>query len=107
MRTPENIFLVGSMEPEKAVIGKQLAKTLQRSSDSDNEIEARTGVDIAYIFDIEGEEVFSAERQVIDELSQERDIVLATGGGAVLDDNRAALMSRGFVVYLMPRWICS
>lgn len=103
MRTPENIFIVGSMGAGKSTIGKQLAKTLRKEFlDSDNEIESRTGVDIAYIFDIEGEEGFRRrERQVIDELTQERDIVLATGGGAVLDaDNRARLVSRGFVVYL-------
>ena len=103
MRTPENIFLVGSMGAGKSTIGKQLAKTLRKEFlDSDNEIESRTGVDISYIFDIEGEEGFrKRERQVIDELTQERDVVLATGGGAVLDaDNRSCLVSRGFVVYL-------
>lgn len=103
MRTPENIFLVGSMGAGKSTIGKQLAKNLRKEFlDSDHEIERRTGVDIPYIFDLEGEEGFRRrERQVIEELTQEKDIVLATGGGAVLDaDNRAALVARGFVVYL-------
>jgi shikimate kinase len=103
MRTPENIFLVGSMGAGKSTIGKQLAKTLRKEFlDSDNEIEKRTGVDVAYIFDIEGEDGFrKRERLIIDELTEERDIVLATGGGVILDaDNRAKLVSRGFVVYL-------
>jgi shikimate kinase len=103
MRTPENIFLVGSMGAGKSTIGKQLAKTLRKEFlDSDNEIEKRTGVDVAYIFDIEGEDGFrKRERLIIEELTEEREIVLATGGGVILDaDNRAKLVSRGFVVYL-------
>lgn len=103
MRTPENIFLVGSMGAGKSTIGKQLAKTLRKEFlDSDNEIEKRTGVDVAYIFDVEGEDGFrKRERLVIEELTEERDVVLATGGGVILDaDNRARLVSRGFVVYL-------
>ncbi|NKC15758.1 MAG: shikimate kinase AroK [Gammaproteobacteria bacterium] len=103
MRTPENIFLVGSMGAGKSTIGKQLAKSLRKDFvDSDNEIERRTGVDISYIFDLEGEEGFRRrEQQVINELTQGRDTVLATGGGAILSaENRACLVARGFIVYL-------
>ena len=103
MRIPENIFLVGSMGAGKSTIGKQLAKSLRKDFvDSDHEIESRTGVDIGYIFDLEGEEGFrKRERQAIEDLTQKRDIVLATGGGAVLSaENRSNLVARGFVVYL-------
>ena len=103
MRIPENIFLVGSMGAGKSTIGKQLAKSLRKEFvDSDHEIEARTGVDIGYIFDLEGEDGFrKRERTAIEDLSQRRDIVLATGGGAILlPENRQNLVSKGFVVYL-------
>ena len=65
----------------KSTIGKQLAKSLRKDFvDSDHEIESRTGVDIGYIFDLEGEEGFrKRERQAIEDLTQKRDIVLATG----------------------------
>ena len=70
--------------------------------DSDAEIEARTGVDISYIFSREGEDGFrQREREVIADLTRESPIVLATGGGAILlEENRKALRERGFVVYL-------
>ncbi len=87
----------------KTTIGKRLAKRLRRNFvDSDQELESRTGASVALIFDVEGESGFRArEKRLIDELTQLDNIVLATGGGAVLDaDNRAALSSRGFVVYL-------
>ena len=87
----------------KTTIGKRLAKRLRRSFvDSDQELERRTGASVALIFDVEGESGFRArEKRLIDELTQLDNIVLATGGGAVLDpDNLAALSSRGFVVYL-------
>ena len=87
----------------KSTIGRQLAKQLKMDfRDSDHEIEMRTGVDIPFIFDIEGEKGFrKREKQVIDELTQLQGIVLASGGGAVLDpDNRSRLVSRGFVIYL-------
>ena len=88
----------------KTTIGKRLAKRLRRNFvDSDQELERRTGASVALIFDVEGESGFRArEKRLIDELTQLDNIVLATGGGAVLDaDNRAALSSRGFVVYLI------
>jgi shikimate kinase len=87
----------------KSTVGKQLAKALGRDFfDSDKEIEKRTGVSISWIFEMEGEEGFRIrEQKVIDELTSLKDIVLATGGGAILaEENRRVLRSRGHVVYL-------
>jgi shikimate kinase len=100
---PPNIFLIGPMGAGKSTIGRQLASALAYTfKDSDQEIQRRTGVDIPTIFEFEGEAGFrQRERQVIDDLSQGERVVLATGGGAVLnEDNRRALTTRGFVVYL-------
>lgn len=100
---PGNLFLVGPMGAGKTTIGRQLARLLKREFlDSDREIELRTGVNIPLIFELEGEPGFRArERGVIDELTQLPEIVLATGGGAILDpDNRRHLGERGVVVYL-------
>ncbi|MCU0836896.1 MAG: shikimate kinase AroK [Chromatiaceae bacterium] len=98
-----NIFLVGPMGAGKSTIGRQLAESLGLEfQDSDHEIQRRTGVDIPTIFEFEGEAGFrQRERQVIDELTQQDGIVLATGGGAVLRaDNRQDLTARGVVIYL-------
>jgi len=87
----------------KTTIGKRLARTLKRRFvDCDHEIERRTGARIPLIFEIEGESGFrSREKRVLDDLTHEENIVLATGGGAVLDpENRLALANRGLVVYL-------
>jgi shikimate kinase len=87
----------------KSTVGRLLAERLGYDFyDSDHEIEARTGATIPMIFDIEGEAGFrKREEQVIDELTQLPNIVLATGGGAVLrPENRKHLRSRGFVIYL-------
>lgn len=87
----------------KTTVGKRLARALRRRfMDCDHELEKRTGVAIPLIFEIEGEAGFRArEKRLVDELTQTTGIVLATGGGAVLDaDNRSALSSRGLVVYL-------
>jgi shikimate kinase len=103
MKNPGNVFLIGPMGAGKSAVGRQLAKMLHLDFvDSDEEIEARTGVDIAFIFEKEGEEGFRRrEAKVIDELSQMQGIVLATGGGAVTDpDSRSRLGARGYVVYL-------
>lgn len=99
----KNIFFIGPMGAGKTTIGKQLARSLGRPFyDSDREIEARTGVDIPLIFEMEGEAGFRArEKAMIDELTAKQDIVLATGGGAILDpENRRHLSERGFVIYL-------
>ena len=97
------MYLVGMMGAGKTTVGRALARRLKRPFyDSDQEVEARCGVAIAVIFEIEGEAGFRArESQVIAELSELDAIVMATGGGAVLDsDNRRRLASRGTVVYL-------
>lgn len=98
-----NVFLIGPMGAGKTTVGRELAKRLQAVFlDSDHEIEQRTGVDIAYIFEKEGEAGFRRrEAQVIDELSAQSGVVLATGGGAILDaGTRDRLKSRGTVVFL-------
>lgn len=98
-----NIFLVGLMGSGKTTIGQMLARRLHWPFvDSDHELEARTGVSVATIFEIEGEPSFrSREAAAIDELTQRIGLVLATGGGAVLNDaNREALRSRGTTIYL-------
>ncbi len=87
----------------KTTIGRQLAKILGMDFvDSDHEIEARTGANIPLIFDLEGEEGFrQREMSVINDLSQQDQLVLATGGGAVLKQkNRQHLHDRGTVIYL-------
>lgn len=102
-RLPENIFLIGMMGAGKTSVGRMLARELGKSFfDSDHVIEARTGVRIPVIFELEGESGFRArERAVIDELTSMHGVVLATGGGAVLNEvNRNALRSRGTAVYL-------
>lgn len=100
---PGSIFLVGMMGAGKTSVGRVLAKRLDKTFyDSDHVIEERTGVKISVIFEIEGQTGFRArESAVIDELTGLPDVVLATGGGAVLSDvNRDRLRSRGTVVYL-------
>jgi shikimate kinase len=98
-----SFFLVGPMGAGKSTIGRQLARCLKlKFVDSDRTIEIRTGVDIPLIFELEGEPGFrKRERKVIDELTTEPGIVLATGGGAVMDRlNRQHMASRGCVIYL-------
>ncbi len=100
---PPNVFLVGPMAAGKSSVGRRLARRLDYAfRDCDRELEERTGVDIPLIFELEGETGFRArEKALLDELTDQEKIVLATGGGAVLDpENRARLMGRGFVVYL-------
>ncbi len=101
--TVPRIFLIGPMGAGKTTIGRRLAQVLDREFlDSDHEIEQRAGASIPLIFELESEAGFRArEKAVIAELTQRPGIVLATGGGAVLDpDNRRCLAGRGFVVYL-------
>lgn len=98
-----NIILIGLMAVGKSTVGRMLAQALAMEfRDSDQEIEARTGAPVSWIFDMEGESGFrQREHQVLDELTRRHGIVLATGGGAVLlPCNRALLASRGVVVHL-------
>lgn len=103
MQMTGNIFFVGLMGAGKTTVGKLIAKRLGKTFyDSDHEIEQRTGVQIPVIFELEGEAGFrKREAAVIEDLSHMQDIVLATGGGAVLSkQNRENLSRNGMVVYL-------
>ncbi|BEV73163.1 shikimate kinase [Paludibacterium sp. B53371] len=98
-----NFFLVGLMGAGKTTVGRALARKAEKTFyDSDQEIEARTGVRVATIFDIEGEPRFrEREACVIADLVKLDNIVLATGGGAVLkEQNRRLLAQHGTVIYL-------
>ena len=99
----QNIFLVGLMGAGKSTVGRQLARRLKRDfHDSDRVIVERTGVPIATIFEIEGEQGFrDREVQVITELCKKKNIVIATGGGCVIrEENRKNMSRYGQVVYL-------
>lgn len=99
-----NLFLIGLMGAGKTTVGRMLARRLgMQFVDSDHEIEARCGVSIPVIFEIEGEAGFRLrEEQAIADLTGREGIVLATGGGAVLSGhNRRLLAERGTVIYLM------
>ena len=103
MAEKRNIFLVGPMGAGKSTIGRHLAQQLHMEFvDSDTIIEERTGADIAWVFDVEGEDGFRVrEERVINDLTKEQGIVLATGGGSISSrENRNRLSARGIVVYL-------
>ncbi|MGR9072674.1 MAG: shikimate kinase AroK [Gammaproteobacteria bacterium] len=103
MRRLKNIYLIGPMGVGKTTIGRQLAKAIGVAFyDSDKVIEEKTGVDIPTIFEFEGEEGFrKREQAALSQLTQLEGIVLATGGGAILNEqNRSLLKENGFVVYL-------
>jgi len=103
MRRKGNVFLIGPMGSGKTAVGRHLARILRYTFlDSDADIEAKTGVDIPFIFEKEGESGFRVrEKEAIERLTRLDSIVLATGGGAVIDaDNRRILSERGVVVYL-------
>lgn len=102
MAEKRNIFLVGPMGAGKSTIGRQLAQQLNMEFyDSDQEIEKRTGADVGWVFDVEGEEGFrDREEKIINELTEKQGIVLATGGGSVKSrETRNRLSARGVVVY--------
>ena len=103
MHVERNIYLIGPMGSGKTAVGRRLAALLGLEFfDSDAEIEKRTGVDIRYIFEKEGEARFrERERDVIADLTARRGVVVATGGGAVLDPTtRGRLAATGTVIYL-------
>jgi shikimate kinase len=98
-----NLILIGPMGAGKTTVGKQLAKQFGMDFvDSDHEIEERTGVSITTIFDIEGEEGFrKRETRMLKDLCERENIVMATGGGAILsEENRKMLRRAGTVIYL-------
>lgn len=104
MKYRGNVYLIGPMGAGKTTIGRQLSDLLKLEFiDSDHEIEARTGANIPWIFDVEGEQGFRArEEAVIRDLTQREGIVLATGGGVVMREaNRQQLHANGVVVYLL------
>ena len=99
----KNIYLIGPMGAGKSTIGRMLARELhQPFYDSDHVIEERSGADIPWIFDVEGEEGFrERETQVLEDLCDQKGVVMATGGGAVgRPENRRVLAANGVVVYL-------
>jgi shikimate kinase len=98
-----NIFLIGPMGSGKTAVGRTLARLLGLPFvDSDHEIEQATGADIPLIFEREGEPGFRRrECEMIEKLTARRPIVLATGGGAVLNEaNRLCIGQRGWVAFL-------
>lgn len=103
MAEKRNIFLVGPMGAGKSTIGRQLSQQLNMDFfDSDREIEKRTGADISWVFDLEGEDGFRIrELKIINELTTKQGIVLATGGGSIyFKETRNFLSARGIVIYL-------
>ncbi|WP_216782570.1 shikimate kinase AroK [Candidatus Profftia tarda] len=103
MTDKHNIFLIGPMGAGKSTIGRYLAQQLNMEFfDSDQEIERRTGADISWVFDLEGEQGFrDREEKIINDLTEKKGIVLATGGGSIQSlETRHRLSARGFVVYL-------
>ncbi|WP_075432297.1 shikimate kinase AroK [Buchnera aphidicola] len=99
----KNIFLIGPMGSGKSTVGRQLAQFLKMDFyDSDQEIEKRTGANIAWVFDIEGESGFRRrEKKVISDLTKKNKIVLSTGGGSIISlSSRNFLITRGIIIYL-------
>ncbi|MCR3754980.1 MAG: shikimate kinase 1 [Candidatus Westeberhardia cardiocondylae] len=98
-----NVFLIGPMGSGKSTIGRYLSEELNvKFFDSDSEIEKRSGVDINWIFDVEGESGFrNREKKIIEELVLKRNIILSTGGGSILSSRvRNLLSSNGIIIYL-------
>ena len=103
MSTAERIFLIGPMGAGKSAVGRHLARILHyQFTDTDHEIEERTGVDVSFIFEKEGESGFRRrEIDVFAGLRERSGIVIATGGGCVVsEENREVMSSAGFVIYL-------
>ena len=103
MAEKRNIFLIGPMGAGKSTIGRHLAQQLNMEFyDSDQEIEKRTGADVGWVFDVEGEQGFRyREEKIISELTKKQGIVLATGGSSVKSrETRNHLAARGIVIYL-------
>ena len=103
LRGNKRLFIVGPMAVGKTTIGKLLADALGLSFvDSDHEIESRAGTNVAWIFDVEGEDAFrDRESKVIDDITNQCSVLLATGGGSVLrQENRDKLAERGVVIFL-------
>jgi len=101
--TPRNLFLVGPMGAGKTTVGRRLARVLGKEFvDCDGELERRTGASVSLIFEIEGEAGFRArEAALLEEICRRDEVVVATGGGVVLDPaNRALLVTYGLVIYL-------
>lgn len=101
--TERNIYLVGPMGSGKTSIGQRLARLLDLEFlDCDHELEAQTGASVSLIFDIEGEEGFRCrETRMLRELTARRGVLVATGGGVILnEENRELLRKSGLVVYL-------
>ena len=102
-RLERNIYLIGPMGSGKTTIGQRLAARLGlRFLDCDHEIEAQTGASVTLIFDVEGEEGFRArETRMLQELTAQSGVLIATGGGAILkEENRKLLRETGLVVYM-------
>jgi shikimate kinase len=98
-----NIFLIGPMGAGKSSVGRYLAKQLGMDFyDTDEEVEKRTGVDLAWIFDVEGEDGFrKREAAVVVDLAKHSNVILATGGGTIITpENRDILAARGAIIYL-------
>ncbi len=98
-----NIYLVGPMGAGKSSVGRRLAKLSHlHYIDTDDEVCTRSGVDINWIFEVEGETGFrKRESALITELTQQNNLLVSTGGGSILDsDNRKKLRDTGIVVYL-------
>ncbi len=101
--TSQNIFLIGPMGAGKTSVGRYLAKQLNKTFyDSDAEIEKRMGVNLSWIFDLEGMEGYrQRELKMIEELSTEKEIVLSTGGGCVeVPEIQELLKARGVIIYM-------